>query len=575
LADERDDIRARIDIVDLVGREIQLKKTGKTYKGLCPFHQDRNPSFTVSPETGRYKCWSCGEAGDIFTWEMKRRNVDFVEALQTLAKEAGVTLKSRKDAPAPSVRLQQDAAMDEALAYFRAQLVKSASAREYCARRDLGEDLIRDWEIGYAPDVQDALASQLKRKGFVLAECQPLFLVRQDDHGGYRDMFYGRLMFPIRDEKGHLVAFGGRVLGDANPKYINSSDTPIYRKGRVLYGMNRARDTISKKRQAVLVEGYLDVIACHRGGITHALASLGTALSEDHAKLLKRWCDEVVILYDSDQAGRKAAERGIEVLRAEGLKVRVALMPPGEDPDTLLKSGGPAALQEAVDGALSPLDYKLRALGQTFDSKQTDYWSAVPGILAEAESLPELDRHLTEIAPKYPWERNASKATEILRREVRAIRSRLRRGLQQERPTVLPEHHSLLGRLSSAEIVMLRAVLSEELRSVAWRFAATPDLYETALGVEVGDAMSATFPEGPPEGKSSEWLHRIEPESLRQVLSDLTLDFRSENLSQERLVDALGKLRDLRDQRRLDEMRRTGASPAEMFDFIRKKKIGT
>ncbi len=572
MADERDDIRARIDIVDLVGREIQLKKTGRTYKGLCPFHQDRNPSFTVSSETGRYKCWSCGEAGDIFTWEMKRRNVDFVEALQTLAKEAGVTLKTRKDALPPSVRLQQEAAMNEALAFFRDQLSKNSSASEYCDRRGLDASIQAQWEMGYAPEVGGALAVRLKKAGFSLAECKTLFLVDEDAHGGYFDKFRGRLMFPIRDEKGQLVAFGGRVLGDSHPKYINSSDTPLYRKSRVLYGMNRAKDAISKLRQAVLVEGYTDVIACHQGGMNNALASLGTSLAEDHAKLLKRWCDEVVILYDSDDAGRKAAERGIEILKAEGLKVRVALMAQGEDPDTLLKSGGPAVLKEAVDGALSPIDYKLKALAQRHDVRDDDYWTGAIKIIAESESRPEVDRHLNEIAHKYPWERNATKALEHLRRQVNAVRSRLRRGLQQERPTVLPEHHSVKGALSSAEIVMLQACLTDQLREGTWRFACSADLYETPIGERIGEALKIAYPEGAPKGRSSDWLHNIEPEDLRQTLSDLTMDFRSENLTQERLIDALRKLKDAKDQRETEALRRSGASAEDLFQRVLQRK---
>lgn len=572
MTDERDDIRARIDIVDLIGREIQLKKAGKTWKGLCPFHQDRNPSFTVSSETGRYKCWSCGEAGDIFTWEMKRRNVDFVEALQTLAKEAGITLKSRKDAVAPSVRLQQESAMAEALNFFREQLPRNASAREYCERRGLSQEILDYWEIGYAPDVGDALATRLKKNGFSLADSKTLFLVDQDAGGGFFDKFRGRLMFPIKDEKGQLVAFGGRVLGDGQPKYINSSDTPLYRKGRVLYGMVKAREAISKKRQAVLVEGYLDVIACHRGGIANALASLGTALSEDHAKLLKRWCDEVVILYDSDDAGRKAAERAIEVLKVEGLKVRVALMPQGEDPDTLLKNGGPAALLEAVDNALAPIEYKLQALAKKADIQTDEFWSAAIAIIAEADSATQMDRHLSDLAPKYPWERSAVRATDLLRKRVLAVRSRLRRGLQHEKPVVLPEHQAMRGALSSAEIVMLRACLSEDLRQETWRFACVLDLYETVTGESIGKAISDTFGDTPPSGKSGDWLHKIEPEALRQVLSDLTHDFRSENLTQERLIDALKRLKDARDQRTIEDLRRSGAAPQDIFARIKARK---
>ncbi|RYG41951.1 DNA primase, partial [bacterium] len=320
--DPRDEIRRRVDIVDLVGREVPLKKRGKNWLGLCPFHADKNPSFNVSPETGRYKCFACGAGGDVFTWVMERRNVDFPEALQLLAREANVILPERTGPREPKV--DHNSAMETALAYFREQFERSPLAREYVAGRGMDEATIKTWEMGYAPNVGEALAMYLKRAGISLAVAKEAFLVDEDAGGGYFDKFRGRLMFPIRDERGQLVAFGGRLLTTGHPKYINSGDTPIYRKSRVLYGLNRAREPLGKSRRAVLCEGYLDVIACHRAGVETAVASLGTALAEDQAKLLKRWSDEVVILYDSDDAGRKAALRATDVLVAAGLRVRVA-----------------------------------------------------------------------------------------------------------------------------------------------------------------------------------------------------------------------------------------------------------
>ncbi len=572
MTDERDEIRSRIDIVDLIGREIQLKKAGKTWKGLCPFHPDKNPSLTVSSETGRYKCWSCGEAGDAFTWVMKRQNVDFVEALQTLATMAGITLSSQKSGIPPTVRLQHQSAMEEALSFFRDQLLKNASAKEYCERRGLATEVLSTWEVGYGPDVGEALAVHLKKKGLPLSECKALFLVDEDSRGGFYDRFRGRLMFPIRDEKGALVAFGGRLLGDGHPKYINSSDTPLYRKSRVLYGMNRARDHISKSRQAVLVEGYLDVIACHRAGVQTALASLGTALSEEHAKLLKRWCEEVVILYDSDDAGQKAAQRAIHVLRDEGLKVRLALMPKGEDPDTLLRTRGPAAVVESVDAAVTPIDFYLQALRSRLDPEQDEFWSEAVSILAQATSEPELDRHLAHVAPFYPWQRNPSEAAKTVKKQVLAARRKLVKGAPAERPHVLVEHHALKGGLSSAEIVLLRACLDEKFRPLAWRFACEGDLFATRLGRQLTEAMLLAFTEGAPAGKSAEWLHRVEPEELRESLSDLMQDFRAENLTEERLADSVQWLKDQREQRLLEEMRRAGGDRMEIFKRLKLRK---
>jgi DNA primase len=568
VADERDEIRSRIDIVDLVGREIQLKKTGKTWKGLCPFHQDKNPSFTVNSETGRYKCWSCGEAGDIFEWEMKRRNVDFVEALQTLAALAGVSLEKRGGI-SPSVKLKQESAMAEALAYFREQLEKSSTATEYCQRRSIGPEAIKKWEIGYAPDAGDALATRLQRAGFDPQESKDLFLIDQNARGSYYDKFRGRLMFAIRDEKGQLVAFGGRILGDGHPKYINSSDTPLYKKSRVLYGMNVAKETISKLRQAVLVEGYLDVIACHEAGATQALASLGTALSEDHAKLLKRWCDEVVILYDSDDAGKKAAERAIAILKSESLAVRVALMPAGEDPDTLLKTRGPAAVKEAIDQALPPIAYHLGILKRNSDTTKVEYWNLAVAIIAQAETPVEVSRYLEQIAPAYPWERNPNRAIDVLREQVRELRGGRRD--QRLRASAVSEHHALRSELTSAEIIVFRAILGDH-RAALWPVVCTNDLFTSNLGQRLSSTLSTVFGSEPPEGVPALWLHKIEQDELERVLSDLTADFRAENLVEERVIDAVRELERLKQEREREQVRRSGASYEERGRLLLKHR---
>ncbi len=516
MADERDEIRSRIDIVELIGREIPLKQQGKTWKGLCPFHQDKNPSFTVSRQTGRYKCWSCGETGDIFNWVMKRQNVDFVDAMRTLAKEAGVTLSKVGPQVPPSVRQAQEAAMDSALEFFKEHLSKNTVAKEYCERRGLDQETLTTWEIGYAPDVGAALAGHLKKQGLSLLECKSLFLIDQDPQGGYYDKFRGRLMFPIRDEKGALVAFGGRLLGDGQPKYINSSDTSLYKKSKVLYGMNRARHTFGKERRAVLVEGYLDVIACHRAGVLSALASLGTALSEDHAKLLKRWVDEVVILYDSDAAGQKAADRAVGFLLPKGLSVRVALMPQGEDPDTLLRNAGPAAVQQSVETGFSPLDYKMQALELRLDPKTSEeFWNTAVQHLAGAPTEMELDRHLMRLAPQYPGFSDVLKSQNALRREVNKIRRSQRANPDHREAVVVPgSPRQLKSQLSTAEMVIFLAFLSTEYRTSGWMFSRAEHLFSSSLGVQISKAISSAFPSAAPEGEPAQWIHLIEDEEL-------------------------------------------------------------
>jgi DNA primase len=552
LADEREEIRARIDIVDLVGRSRPLKRAGKHWKGLCPFHEDKNPSFFVSPDTGRYRCWSCGETGDIFTWVMKTQNVDFVEAMRLLAKEAGVELSTRGTPESRAKRESHEELMAAALEFFRAGLHRSPGALDYCRRRGLDEAVLQEWELGFAPDQGEALAVHLKKNGFSLADGKELFLVDQDASGGYFDKFRGRLIFPIRDERGALVAFGGRLLGDGQPKYINSSDTPLYRKSRVLYGMHRARERLNAARQAVLVEGYLDVIACHRAGVTSALASLGTSLSEDHAKLLKRWCESVVILYDSDAAGQKAAERAVGILRAEGVKVRVALMPPGDDPDTLLRSEGPAAVQRAVEQGLTPTEYRVQATRQRLSPETEEFWEEVIEALAEAPTELEVDSQIERLAPLYPGIRDRVRAQQALKRDVSGRRRRVRERVGS-RPPATPAF-GMRYELTAPEAVVLRSFVDQDFRRLAWMVTRNAQLFETSLGVSLCEAIHRAFPEGPPEGPASAWLHRIEPEALRDALGALEFDVRSEKIGEGYLADSVQLLKQRLETRSLAEM---------------------
>jgi DNA primase len=553
LADERDEIRSRINIVQIVGQEVALKRTGKSYVGLCPFHADKNPSFSVNPDTGRYKCWSCGEAGDVFTWVMKRRNVEFPEAMRILAVEAGVELQERNRTP-PSVVEARAAAMEAALGYFREALTKNEAARKYCQGRGIDVEAIASWQIGYAPDAGDALTFYLKKQGISLPLAKELFLVDQDSGGGYYDKFRGRLMFPIRDERGSLVAFGGRILGPGHPKYINSSDTPLYRKSRVLYGLYRAKEALNSKRQAVLTEGYLDVIACHRAGVGSAVASLGTALSEDHAKLLKRWCDEVVILYDQDDAGQRAAEKAIDILESEQIRVRIALMPAGEDPDTLLRKSGPEAVVSAVQNGQLPMDFLIHTLEAQSQLDQPEFWAKVVPLLAKAPNEMELDRHLVRLAPQYPGVKDAKRAIAALRREVNEIRRPQRSAAPVRRRAVsAPERAG--PNLSPAEIIVFRAFLDADYRRSGWLFARQPQLFSSELALALSGAIQRAFASSPPSGPAAEWLHLIEPEELRDSFGLLEEHFHGQLLNVTQVEQAVEKLRERLTDRKLQEIR--------------------
>lgn len=578
MSDERDAIRARIDIVDLVTRDgVRLRKAGKNYTGLCPFHADKNPSFQVSSETGRYRCFACGAKGDIFDWVMHRQNVDFVEALSMLAREAGVELKGARSEVSKSERLIQQNAMEVALRFFQEQYARSSVAQSYCSGRGIEPEIIDAWKIGYAPDVGEALAVYLQKQGVSLAEAKSLFLVDQDAGGGYFDKFRGRLIFPIHDERGTLVAFGGRLLGDGHPKYINSGDTPLYRKSRVLYGMNRSRDALNATRRAVLCEGYLDVIACHRAGIQTAIASLGTSLTEDHAKLLKRWCDEVVILYDADSAGQKAADRAIDVLKPEGLRIRIAMMPKGEDPDTLLRRSGPEAVQQAVECGLSPVDYRIHLIERDTTPDQPDYWKLLYDALAESDSELELTGHIDRMAGNFPGTRDVMRASKAIRIEVAKVRRarNAHSSPEQDRRTRAPQAPTaaaLLGELLGSERILFQAFLSGEFRRAVSMVVRQKQFFESGRAQMLSEAIARTFPTEIPEGLPSHWLAKVESDVARDMLSDLMMSGWREPITEEALTGAIQSLQARMVRRKQRDSLRSGGDKSEILTQMRLAK---
>lgn len=550
--DDRDEIRRRLDIVEFVSQRVRLKRSGKNYLGLCPFHDDKTPSFNVSPTTGRYKCFACGESGDIFTWVMKTQGLDFREALKFLADQAGVVLSNSYEGPRvdKSEREQQLAIMQSALIFFRNELKKNNAAGQYLDGRGLDQTVQDMWEIGYAPDVGEALAIYLSREGRSLASAEQLFLTQKDRSGGYGDKFRGRVMFPIRDERGDLVGFGGRILGDGHPKYINSSETPLYNKSRVLYGINRAKDKMMKERHAVLVEGYLDVIACHRAGITEAVASCGTALAEDQVKLIKRFADKVTILYDGDAAGQKAASRALELFQAANLPSKVALLPKGDDPDTLLKSKGPEAIREVIANAESPFDFEIRSFEIKHGVDSDEFWSGIPAILAKAPTELDLERHLLKIAGKHPFITDPSLAVAALRREIR--KARRGTGKTNDKNRLLSHAATGVQSMQVAEAVFLKSLSDEKYRAQNWPLLADSARFITKACLDVVTALVDTFGLTPPSGPVRQWIGQIEDTGVQQALAELDFDIRLQEINDAYVQDAIKKLNEHASARQLN-----------------------
>jgi DNA primase len=365
-----EEIKSRLDIVDVISEYVPLKKTGQNWKGLCPFHSEKTPSFIVSPSKQIYHCFGCGSGGDIFTFLNKYENLSFKESLDVLAKKAGVQLKKfRRDAVTVEGKETLLKLHRDALVFYQQRLKQNPKAMNYLKNRGLNGEALELFSIGYAPDLWDALFSYLKNKGYKIEIINKAGLIT---HGskGYYDTFRNRIIFPIFDLRGEVIAFGGRVMSesirsgdDSIPKYLNSPETPVFNKGRILYGLNLAKDAIKKAGFVIFVEGYIDVITTHIYGFANAVAPLGTALTQEHGKLIKRFTQEAVLVFDGDASGVKAAKSGVNILLESGLNVRVLLLPEGEDPDSILRKRGKDAFDNLLKNAVSVVDFFVMQSG--------------------------------------------------------------------------------------------------------------------------------------------------------------------------------------------------------------------
>ncbi|MEI6563553.1 MAG: DNA primase [bacterium] len=366
-----DDIRFRCDIVDVIDSYITLPRKGTIVKALCPFHKEKTPSFNVNRQRQIFHCFGCGVGGDVFKFVMLYEHVDFPGAIKILAEKAGVPIQFEKGSEPSGDKEILLAIHEEAAALFHRQLLQNPdalAAREYLKKRQLSPEVIEDFMIGYAPDSWDFLIDWARKKEYPVQKLDLAGLVvkRDEDRGTnpYYDRFRGRIMFPIRNEQGRIVAFSGRTLlqDPKAAKYVNSPETPLFRKSHILYALDRARREIVETREAIICEGQIDVIRCHQAGFKTAVAAQGTAFTEDHARILKRYADGVVLVFDSDDAGRNAALKASVIFMQMGLAVRVATLPQGEDPDSLILKQGAPAFAKAISQAVPAIEFQLTLL---------------------------------------------------------------------------------------------------------------------------------------------------------------------------------------------------------------------
>lgn len=403
-----EEVRSKSDIVQIIGRYVNLKRTGSSYVGLCPFHSEKSPSFNVSPSRQMYKCFGCGVAGNVITFIMEYENYTFPEAMEFLAEQAGVTISKSELSPEmkreKNLRTELVQINAKAASYYYAKLKSPAgkTGYEYFLSRGLSEETIRHFGLGYAGQGGNELYRYLKRQGYADQVLKETGLFKMDERGVY-DKFWNRVMFPIMDINNRVIGFGGRVMGDAKPKYLNSPETKLFNKSKNLFGLNYAK--LGKKKNIILCEGYMDVIAMHQAGFTNAVASLGTAFTSEQAVILRRYTDEVLLTYDSDQAGVKAALRAIPMLRDAGINARIVHMEPYKDPDEFIKGLGSEEFEKRMAEAQNAFLFEIDVLRKSYDisdpEQKTKFDHEMAAKLLVFEDKVQRDNYIETLSAKY------------------------------------------------------------------------------------------------------------------------------------------------------------------------------
>lgn len=412
------ELKMRNDITEVVSGYVNLKRRGRNMVGLCPFHGEKTPSFNVYTENGSFYCFGCGVGGDVISFEMKIENLDYVDAVKALAQRAGMEMPENSyDDSLSKLRSRVFEANREAARFYFSTLYSKigAGGLEYFYSRGLSDRTIRHFGLGFADDNWTSLCSHLRSKGFKDNELVAANLAVQRRNGnGIYDRFTNRVMFPIIDLRGNVIAFGGRIMTDEKPKYLNTSDTPVFKKSANLFSLNNAKN--SGSRTLILCEGYMDVIAVNQAGFTNAVATLGTALTSEQAVLMKRYADEVIICYDADEAGQKATARAIPILRNAGLVIRVLSIPSGKDPDEFIRSkgkDGPVAFKALLEKSGNDIEYRLQKLKQVHNTETTDgkvaFLEAASKVIATISSPIERDVYTSKICAELNVDKNAFK----------------------------------------------------------------------------------------------------------------------------------------------------------------------
>ena len=520
---EIEEIKSRAGIVDVVSEYVALRKAGRNFIGLCPFHKEKTPSFSVNAERQIFYCFGCGSGGDVFEFIMKVNNMSFSEALNHLAEKTGVVIqKKRPEAAGAEKTLREEIKRINRFAgdYFIRSLNSESGkgARGYLRKRGINEETVREFRLGFAPAGWRQLRDLFEKSRIPLPLAEKAGLVIRGEKGDFYDRFRGRLIFPIQDVAGEFIAFGGRASGDEKPKYLNSPESPVYTKGRNLYGLNRAKDEIRKKGYAVLVEGYFDVLSLWNAGIRNAVAALGTALTRDHLELLRRFTTGIVAIFDPDEGGRSALERSLVLFLEEKFQARVVILPDNLDPDDYIKKNGSESMEQLIKDSQSVIDYYIEhVIGENrgFEADLDAVRKAIP-LIGKIEDLVQRNLFIKRISEKL----NIEQA--LLKTEVqRSLQGQMRRPSLKE--TDSPEKGNRQEPLDAVELTLIRLMIhcpedfSKHVEADVFDFFLNPEVKRT--GQQLADALRV--------GEADDCLSLIrgvENQTLRQKMMQWSVD---------------------------------------------------
>jgi DNA primase len=539
-------IRNTIDIVDVVSEYVQLKKQGKNYFGLCPFHGENSPSFSVSTEKQIYHCFGCGAGGNVFSFLMEIEGLSFLESVKQAASRTNVELPESLDVPSSSKQSAQATKMIEAhellKKFYHHLLVNTKEGQkplEYLDNRGITKETIDAFGIGYSPTSWDFATKFLQKRGFSVELLESAGITIRNHEGRHFDRFRNRIMFPIWDLQGQVTAFSGRIIEPGEPKYLNSPETEIFQKSKTLYGFHLARSHIRKKQQAILLEGFLDAIALHRAGIPNVIATMGTALTEEQIRILRRNVDHITVCYDSDKAGIEAAFRASSMLKTAGCEVRVAMMPEGNDPDDYIKKFGESKFRNDVIGAsLTLMAFKLQYFKRGKDLRdEADRISYIDEVLKEITQLEkpvERDHYLRQLSDEFSISLDAlkSQALQLYKQIKKRDSGPTSRNNITNRPVLqkkmLPAYHN-------AERLLLAHMLKD--RDIAEK---VQDSLQGLFNIEEHSAIAAYLYAFYEEGNTpnvNAFISRIDEMNLQRIISELSMLIINEEISQKELAD--------------------------------------